>query len=105
VEDRKQSDLWEFERPSASELHPTTKPVALVANAISNSSRQKALVLDLFGGSGTTLIASHQLNRVCYTCELDPRYADVIIQRYVNFTGNREIKRNGEPYTWEDKKD
>lgn len=101
VEDRKQSDLWEFERPSASELHPTTKPVALVANAISNSSLKKGLVLDLFGGSGTTLIASHQLNRVCYGVELDPSYVDVIVQRYVNLTGNRELKRNGEAYIWE----
>ncbi|MDP2217470.1 MAG: site-specific DNA-methyltransferase [Methanolobus sp.] len=104
VEDRKQSDVWNFDRPSASELHPTTKPVALVANAISNSSRPKALVLDLFGGSGTTMVASHQLNRVCYQVELDPRYADVIIQRYVNLTGNRELKRNGETYTWEEKR-
>ncbi|MBP2030335.1 DNA modification methylase [Methanohalophilus levihalophilus] len=105
VEDRKQSDLWEFERPSASELHPTTKPVALVANAISNSTRQKGIVLDLFGGSGTTLIASHQLNRVCYGVELDPRYCDVIVQRYVNLTGNHELKRNGEDFTWEEKRE
>ncbi|MDP2217806.1 MAG: DNA methyltransferase [Methanolobus sp.] len=104
VEDRKQSDVWNFDRPSPSELHPTTKPVALVANAIINSSRQKALVLDLFGGSATTLIASHQLNRICYSSELDPRYCDVIVQRYVNLTSNRELKRNGGIFTWEERK-
>ncbi|WP_319508906.1 DNA methyltransferase [uncultured Methanolobus sp.] len=65
---------------------------------------RKVLCWTCFGGSGTTLIASHQLNRVCYGVELDPRYADVIIQRYINLTGNRELKRNGEDYTWEGEK-
>ena len=79
--DRKQSDVWDIERPKVSEEHPTMKPVSLVGRAINNSSKKDALVLDLFGGSGTTLIASEQLDRVCHMMELDPRYVDVIVDR------------------------
>lgn len=101
VEDRKQSDLWKFERPSKSELHPTTKPIELVATAIQNSSKREDRVLDLFLGSGSTLIASEKTSRICYGMELDPKYVDVIVQRYVDYTGNTKIKKNGEEIEWE----
>jgi len=87
LEDRKQSDVWDFDRPTRSEEHPTMKPVALVAQAVENSSKQKGIVLDLFGGSGTTLVASEQLNRTCYMMELDPKYCDVIVKRWELLTG------------------
>ena len=95
LEDRKQSDVWDFERPSKSEEHPTMKPVELVAKAITNSSRRDNKVLDLFGGSGTTLIACEQLDRDCYMMELDPHYVDVIIRRWENFTGEKAILIDG----------
>lgn len=88
VEDRKQSDLWEIARPSRSDLHPTTKPVELVARAVSNSSQRGDIVLDAFGGSGSTLIACHQTGRVARLVELDPRYADVILRRWMEHTGD-----------------
>lgn len=90
--DRKQSDVWDIERPSKSEEHPTMKPVELVAKAINNSSKKGNIVLDLFGGSGSTLIACEQLNRKCYMMELDPHYVDVIIQRWENLTGQKAEK-------------
>lgn len=79
--DRKQTTIWEFDRPSASPDHPTMKPVELVAHAIGHSSLHSEIVYDPFLGSGTTLIASHRLSRVCYGCEIEPRYADVILRR------------------------
>jgi DNA modification methylase len=82
--DRKQSDVWDIARPKRSELHPTTKPVELVARAILNSSHKGELCIDLFGGSGTTLIASEQTERLCYMMELDEKYADVIVKRYID---------------------
>jgi DNA modification methylase len=87
VEDRKQSDLWEIERPSRSELHPTTKPIELVQKSIVNSSKPGNIVLDSFGGSGSTLIACEQTNRKCRMVELDPQYCDVIIARWEKFSG------------------
>jgi DNA modification methylase len=87
VEDRKQSDLWEIERPSRSELHPTMKPIELVQKSIVNSSKPGNIVLDSFGGSGSTLIACEQTNRKCRMVELDPQYCDVIIARWEKFTG------------------
>ena len=72
--DRKQSDVWDFERPNRSDEHPTMKPVALVARAIQNSSHPGDIVLDLFGGSGTTLVAAEQTGRSCRMLELDPKY-------------------------------
>ena len=89
LEDRKQSDVWDFDRPKKSEEHPTMKPVALVQQAIINSSKKGDIVLDLFGGSGTTLIAAHQTGRVCRMMELDPHYVDVIIKRYEDLTGEK----------------
>lgn len=87
VEDRKQSDLWEIERPSKSELHPTMKPIELVQKSLVNSSKPGNIVLDSFGGSGSTLIACEQTNRKCRMVELDPQYCDVIIARWEKFTG------------------
>ena len=95
LEDRKQSDVWDFERPSTSEEHPTMKPVALVARAITNSSNPGDAILDLFGGSGTTLIASEQTGRHCYMSELDEHYCDVIIERWSNLTGREAVLLNG----------
>jgi len=99
--DRKQTTVWNFDRPTASREHPTSKPIELIIYPITNSSKTNDIVLDTFGGSGSTLIACEQTNRINYSMELDPHYCDVIIQRYVNLTGNTELKRNGEPYTWQ----
>lgn len=85
--DRTQSTLLEFEKPVKSELHPTMKPVDLIAYLIKNSSKKGDKVLDIFGGSGTTLMACEQLERQCYTMELDEKYASVIIKRYEEYTG------------------
>jgi DNA modification methylase len=87
--DRKQTTVWQIDRPMASREHPTMKPVSLCAKAIENSSKAGDIVLDLFGGSGSTLIACEQLNRTCYMTELDPIYCDVIIERWENFTGQK----------------
>ena len=92
--DRKQSTILEFDRPSKSDLHPTMKPVNLIAYLIRNSSKQEDIILDLFGGSGSTLMACEQLNRTCYMMEYDPRYADVIVKRWENFTGKKAVKIN-----------
>jgi DNA modification methylase len=87
--DRKQSDVWDFERPSKSDEHPTMKPVALVARAITNSSKKGDIILDLFGGSGTTLIAAEQTGGRCRMSELDPKYVDVIVNRWEKLTGKK----------------
>ena len=81
--DRGQSDIWTFDRPLKSPEHPMMKPIALVARAINNSSRAGDAVLDPFGGSGTTLLAAEQTDRVCYMMELDPKYSDVICKRFI----------------------
>ena len=81
-------------KPSVSELHPTMKPVKLIARQVKNSSRIGEKVLDLFGGSGTTLITCEQLGRINYTMEYDPKYVDVIIQRWEQFTGKKAVKLN-----------
>jgi len=83
LQDRQQCDLWEIDRPKKSPDHPTTKPIALAARAISNSSHKGDPVLDLFGGSGTTLLATDQTERDAFLMELDPKYADVIVKRYI----------------------
>lgn len=80
------------EKPNAATLHPTVKPQGLLARLIKNSSKQGWLILDPFGGSGSTLIAAEQLNRRCYTAELDPHYCDVIIQRWEQLTGEKAVK-------------
>ena len=90
-ERRDLDDVWEIPRPKASELHPTTKPVALVARAIANSSRTADVVVDPFLGSGTTLIAAEQLGRVCYALEVDPAFCDVACQRFTALTGREPV--------------
>lgn len=87
--DRKQSTVWNFDRPSRNDVHPTMKPVALIEYPITNSSRGGDLVLDLFGGSGSTLIACEKTGRHARLMELDPRYCDVIVRRWQDFTGQQ----------------
>lgn len=97
--DRKQTTVWEFDRPKKSELHPTMKSLPLIAYPMKNSTQENGLVLDLFGGSGTTLIASEQLNRISFLMELDPKYASAIVKRYIALKGNADdvfVERNGE---------
>lgn len=89
INDRTQSTILEFDRPKQSTLHPTMKPIDLIAKLIKNSSKENDIILDLFGGSGSTTIAAEQLNRKCYTMELDPKYCDVIVKRWETMT-NRE---------------
>ena len=105
LKDRKQSDVWDFERPSRSDEHPTMKPVPLVAKAIKNSSSKNDKVVDLFGGSGTTLIAAEQLGRTCFMMELDPKYVQVIIERFLNNCEPGEevyrIEKDGAETPWE----
>ena len=96
--DKAQSNIWQISREIKREEqgnHPTPKPIELIAKALNNSSKQEDIILDVFGGSGSTLIACEQLNRKCYMMELDPHYIDVIIQRWENFTGKRAVKLNG----------
>ena len=102
--DRKQRTVWNFDKPKKSELHPTTKPVPLVAYPIQNSSVVNSIVLEPFGGSGSTLIACEQTDRVCYAIELDEKFVDVIVKRYVDFIGNSDsvfLVHNGDkiPYS------
>lgn len=91
---KQDKSVWEFKR-TANKLHPTMKPVELVANALKNSTKEQDSVLDLFGGSGSTLIACEQLNRKCFMMELDEHYCDVIIQRWENLTGKKAELING----------
>jgi site-specific DNA-methyltransferase (adenine-specific) len=86
--------VWEFKR-TENKLHPTMKPVPLIANALLNSTKGEEVVLDLFGGSGSTLIACEQLNRKCRMMELDPHYCDVIIARWEKLTGQKAVKVEG----------
>lgn len=102
--DRKQTTIWEFEKPKKNTDHPTMKPVALVAYPILNSSLTNCIVLDPFGGSGSTLIACEQIDRICYTVELDEKYCDVIVKRYTQQVGKSDdvaLVRNGKeiPYS------
>ena len=86
------------DKPNKSDLHPTMKSIKLLGKLIINSSKKDELIVDLFGGSGSTLIASHQLERICYTMELDPHYCDVIIERWQNLTGEEAIRSDGIKY-------
>ena len=97
--DRKQTTVWEFDRPSKSKLHPTTKPLPLIAYPMKNSSLVNSIVLDLFGGSGSTLMAAEQMDRTAYLMELDPAYASAIVRRFVAYRANTEdvhIIRDGQ---------
>ena len=84
--------VWEIPKPQKSDLHPTMKPIALIANALLNSSKEGDNILDVFGGSGSTLIACEQLNRKCYMMEMSPKYVDVIIKRWQEYTGKKAVK-------------
>jgi DNA modification methylase len=95
------STIWRVKRDNVNEYtHPTQKPTELIVRAIANSSKRNDIVVDTFLGSGSTLIASEKSERKCYGMELDPKYADIIVQRYVNFTGNTTIKKNGKEIVW-----
>lgn len=85
---RKESTIWEFDKPKKNTDHPTMKPLDLIAYPIKNSSMTNSVVLDMFGGSGSTLLASDQLDRICYTIELDEKFCDVIVKRYIEQVGN-----------------
>ena len=87
--DRKQTTILEFDKPTASKLHPTMKPIALFDYQIKNNTKGGDIVLDLFGGSGTTIMACEQNGRIAYSMELDPRYCDVIVKRWEDFTGKK----------------
>jgi DNA modification methylase len=93
--DRDQSDLWSIARPSDAPLHPTMKPLALMERAIANSSRPGERVLDLFLGSGSTLIAAERTGRICVGLELDPRYVDVALARWEAFSGEIAVRLDG----------
>jgi DNA modification methylase len=92
---RDQSDVWAIARPSDSPWHPTTKPLALMERAIGNSSRPGDLVLDLFLGSDTTLVACERTGRVCAGLEIDPHYCDVVVARWEHFTGTTAVRTDG----------
>jgi DNA modification methylase len=96
--DRKQTTVWKFDRPMRNGEHPTMKPVALIEYPIRNSSRRGDLVVNLFGGSGSTLLACEKTARSCRTLELDPRYCDVILQRWAEFSGKDPMRKDG--VTW-----
>ena len=96
--DRKQTTIWDIDRPSRSEEHPTMKPIALCSKPLENSSKQGDIVLDVFLGSGSTMVAAHQLKRKCYGMELDPKYCQVIVDRMLKLDPSLTIKRNGETY-------
>jgi DNA modification methylase len=99
LEDRKQSDVWDVDRPTKSELHPTTKPIELINIALKNSSKEGNLIMELFTGSGSTMVASHQLQRKCYGMELDPKYCQVIVERMMKLDSDLKVKKNGEDYS------
>jgi DNA modification methylase len=103
--DRKQTTIWEFDKPKKNGDHPTMKPVPLIAYPIKNSSMSNCIVLDPFGGSGSTLIACEQTNRICHTIELDEKYCDVIIKRYIEQVGTSEnvsVVRDGKSIRFDD---
>lgn len=102
--DRSQTTIWNFDKPKRNKNHPTSKPLDLLAYPIGNSSQANGIVIDTFGGSGSTLMACEKSNRICHTMELDEKYASVILRRYVEDTNDAEnvfVIRNGEniPYT------
>lgn len=100
---RKESTIWEFDKPKKNGDHPTMKPIPLLAYPIMNSSMSNTLVLDPFGGSGSTLIACEQTDRSCYTIELDEKFCDVIVKRYIEQVGSADgvsVQRDGVTYQY-----
>ena len=103
--DRKQTTVWNFDRPRSSPQHPTMKPIPLLAYPIKNSSAPNGVVMDVFGGSGSTLIACEQTDRICRTIELDSKYATVIVQRWADNAGSTagiHVQRGGATLTFEE---
>ena len=103
--DRKQTTIWNFKKPKRNENHPTSKPLDLLSYPLQNSTRENAVVIDTFGGSGSTLMACELTNRICYTMELDEKYASVILRRYVDNGGDPSgvyCFRNGEKVMYAD---
>ena len=103
--DRKQTTIWNFDKPKKNSNHPTSKPLDLLSYPISNSTQENAVVIDTFGGSGSTLMACEKMNRICYTMELDEKYASVILRRYVEDTGDMDnvyVIRNGKKIPYAD---
>lgn len=103
--DRKQTTIWEFDKPKKNGDHPTMKPVPLIAYPIKNFSMSNCIVLDPFGGSGSTLIACEQINRICHTIELYEKYCDVIVKRYIEQVGTAEnvsVVRDGKSIRFDD---
>lgn len=102
---RSQTTIWNFDKPKKNKNHPTSKPLDLLAYPIGNSSQENAIVIDTFGGSGSTLMTCEQTNRICHTMELDEKYASVILRRYVEDTDDAEnvyVIRNGEKLMYSD---
>ena len=102
---RSQTTIWNFDKPKKNKNHPTSKPLDLLAYPVGNSSRENAIIIDTFGGSGSTLMTCEKTNRICYTMELDEKYASVILRRYVEDTGDAEnvfVIRNGEKLAYSD---
>lgn len=100
---RSETTVWEYEKPKKNGDHPTMKPIPLLAYPIMNSSLSNTIVLDPFGGSGSTLIACEQSDRICFTCELDEKFCDVIVKRYIESTGNEAgvmVERDGKKMTF-----
>lgn len=97
--DRKQVEVWDVDRPKSSKEHPTMKPIELCSKPILNSSRERDIIMDLFLGSGSTMVACHQLKRKCYGMELDPKYCQVIIDRMLKLDNTLKIRINGKQYT------
>ena len=103
--DRKQTTIWEYDRPKSSKDHPTMKPIALMAYPIKNSTMTNCIVLDPFLGSGSTLIACQETGRICYGVELDEKFMDVIVKRYIEQVGSSDgvsVLRNGATYTYDE---
>lgn len=102
---RKETTIWEFDKPKKNGDHPTMKPIALLAYPIMNSSMSNAVVLDPFGGSGSTLIACEQSDRICYTVELDEKFCDVIVKRYIEQVGSSDgvtVQRDGVTFRFDE---
>ncbi len=102
---RKETTIWEFDKPKKNGDHPTMKPIPLLAYPIGNSSMANSVVLDPFGGSGSTLIACEQTDRICRTIELDEKFCDVIVNRYIEQAGSADsvsVLRDGKTYSYEE---
>lgn len=103
--DRKQTTIWNFDKPKRNKNHPTSKPLDLLSYPLGNSTQENAVVIDTFGGSGSTLMACEKANRICHTMELDPKYASVILRRFVEDGGNPDevyVERDGKTLLYKD---